>query len=158
MAKTKKYTVHCEGSNAALSLKTKLESLSISYEFVAIEDSYEWVCNMELTDEQLIILQDPPSWDDTLMSWLKTGDGAYKTILKSFVGGTEKVSPVATDYISKFCITTIKCGSILVNNSIKSYKAAEQFLSEDENAQAAKKSIVSGSKTAYSWIKDKINK
>ncbi len=116
MAKTKKYIFHCEGSNAALSLKTKLESLSISYEFVAITDSLEWICNLELTDEQLIILQDPPSWDDTLMSWLKTGDGAYKTILKSFVGGTEKVSPVATDYISKFFVTTIKCGSILVNN------------------------------------------
>ena len=156
MAKTKKYTVHCEGSNAALSLKTKLESLSISYEFVAITDSLEWVCNMELTDEQLIILQDPPSWDDTLMSWLKTGDGVYKSVLKHIVAGTEKASPVVTDYVGKLCITTIKCGSILVNNSIKSYKAAEQFLSEDENAQAAKKSICSGSKLAYGWLRSKL--
>ena len=158
MANSKKYVVHCEGSYAALSLKAKLEYLSIPYEFVAVEDSLEWTCNMELTDEQLIMLQDPPSWDDTLMSWLKTGDGVYKSVLKHIVAGTEKASPVVTDYVGKLCITTIKCGSILVNNSIKSYKAAEQFLSEDENAQAAKKSIVSGSKTAYSWIKDKINK
>ena len=156
MSIPKKYVVHCEGSDAALSLKAKLESLSIPYEFVAVEDSLEWTCNMELTDEQLIMLQDPPSWDDTFMSWLKTGDGAYNSVLKSIVNGAEKASPVVTDYISKFCVTTIKCGSILVNNSIKSYKAAEQFLSEDENAQAAKKSICSGSKLAYGWLRSKL--
>lgn len=154
LSNKKEYKLHVNSTKKAKELRDLLEKNNIETRFT-LDKNMEWVFIIYLTDEQLPLLQGKKSLEEIIDTLISNSNNIIDKVSDNTIMAAKKVSPVVSHCVESLCVTAVKVGAVIVNESVKSYHSGADTLANNNNVQKAKNSVVSGTAGVFSWVKSK---
>lgn len=152
------YEIYVDSTKKARELVGILKSNKIDFRYTMDPIDFYWVFYMDLSLDQLDILKGRKSLEEIMEALIASSHVVIDNMSNKTLAATKMLSPVAMHFITSFCITSIKVGSVIVNDGCVAARFTKEKMQDNQEIVEAAHHIASGTGSLVNWIKNKLNK